>query len=430
MLYAVIAMSVASCSPMTYGAKGDGVTDDRIALQTAIYACDEIRIPRGHYLVSRAAWQSFNLHVPTNRRIIGAGVEETILIQAPGQTANVRLLHVDGADVSISALTLVGDQTSGPDEHRAGIFATGATRLAIHHVAARNFTGDGFYIHIGTNDIVVDHVEAYDNDRSGLAFGGGTVGALIINSKFYANGVQQIDSEPKGSMTVDGVSLSNNVIDGSPSNDYAITVSGSSSESRSSGWTIVENEISGGIFVVWADGIIIAHNTMINRTTKPCVTIWRRSVGVSVSKNSCLQMQDKVDSLAAIAAFGTGPADMPEGVSISDNNVEVIRRVRSFGVTAQGVRSVAIVGNKLIGPGGGAFGYAGVYVRTTILSASCRSVVIAGNEISSWADVDVRLAGNTADGSRAKIDLLVLGQPGSRIKFDSDVEITANFERN
>jgi len=429
-MIAVIVAALASCSPMDYGAKGNGVADDRAAIQAAIYSCDEIRIPPGHYLLSKAPFQAFNLHVPASRRIIGGGIEHTVLSQDVGQTKNVRLLHVDGPDVSIGGFTLFGDQTSGADEHRAGVFATGAERLSLHHIAARNFTGDGFYIHIGTNNIILDHVEAYDNDRSGLAFGGGTIGALVINSKFYANGVQQIDSEPKGIATVDGVTLSNNFVDSGPGNDYAVTVSGSSGLARSSGWTIVGNEISGGVYVIWADGTIVSNNSIINKTTKPCVTVQRRSVGASISNNSCLQTQNLVDGLAAVDIVGTGATDMPEGISVMNNDVEVMHRAKSFGVSARGTRSVAIIGNKISGPGGAAIGYAGVFVRTTIIAASCRSAIIVGNEISSWNYVDVRIAGNTFEGRRAQIDLVVLGQSNSRVKIDPDVVIVANFERN
>ncbi len=402
-----IAFAIAvPCSAADYGATGDGITDDRLALQAAIYACADLVIPPGRYLISRAAWQPFDLHVPSGHRVTGAGRGVTTMVQAPGQGPSVRLLHVDGADVTITDLALDGDRAhQTPDEHRAGIFAMHAPRLALRRVDARNFTGDGFYVYDGSDDFTIDDVEATGNGRNGITLGGLTSGGSIYGSRFVGNGAQQIDSEPGRGWTVDGVLITGCTIDGAGvSGDYVLTMSGSGAASRSRGWTVIGNVIIGATLAVWLDGSLIAGNTGVNPTAKPCYVVNRRSVGVTIAGNTCT-MPPRAGPVAAIVEIsGTSAANMPE-VALLGN--ELASATATYGVRVHGAAVVYLDGNTLAGPGVATAGGAGVYLRTTVIGAPMRIAVVSRNAIVGWPAAAMRVAGNAAlDGTATELELL------------------------
>ncbi|HLQ83675.1 MAG TPA: glycosyl hydrolase family 28-related protein, partial [Pseudogracilibacillus sp.] len=62
-----------SYNVLSYGAKGDGVTDDYESIQNAINEQKNIYLPEGTYLVSKG------LRIPSNRKIYGAGIDKTII---------------------------------------------------------------------------------------------------------------------------------------------------------------------------------------------------------------------------------------------------------------------------------------------------------------------------------------------------------------
>jgi hypothetical protein len=404
---------ISSCEARAYGAIGDGVADDRVAIQTALDACLVVHLEPGRFMVTQAPAPAayYSIRIEAGRFLIGSGKALTTIIQAPDTAISVRILQVVGADALIEDMTLDGNktnQTIAPlDEHRAGIFMTGASRTTVRRVAARNFTGDGFYIHIGSNDVVMEDVEARFNIRNGLSFGGGTKGGSITASVFADNGAQQLDSEPGPGMVVDNVIITGSTFDVGAVNNYAITMSGSGTSWRSRGWIISGNVINGAVFAVWTDASTIASNVSTNSTSKPCYTIYRKSVGVSIIGNECSQEQSKVNQ-AVVYIAGTSSTNMPEAIVVADNVFRSFSQAKAFGVHATGVISLHIFDNVIQGPNLAATGYAGVYVRATILDAAVRAVIVERNRIYGWGDAAFRLAGNTVGGSSAKVYLVRL----------------------
>jgi hypothetical protein len=417
-----------SCSAAEFGARGEGKTDERAALQNAIDQCAVLHVPAGRYLVSPQAGAVFGLNVPAGRSIIGDDRETTTFVQTVAGP-NVRLLQVSGAGVTISGLTLDGSKAMQTvDEHRFGVFATGAPDLVLRNVKAQNFTGDGFYIYNGSNNATVENVIGIDNDRNGITFGGGTTGGAVTGSTFSGNVAQQLDSEPGLGTAVNGLTVTGSRFDGS--NDYAVTMSGSS-DTQSTGWTVKDNVINGGVFAVWLDNSEISGNHGTNSSTKPCYTVFRRAADITISGNECVQTQTSEDSVAGVLVQGTGPSSMPTNITVAMNRIQVTGRATSFGVRAEGMASVSITGNTLIGPGQAAAGHAGVYVRSTIVGSPLKSAIVDGNKISNWSDSAFRLTGNTTTTGSAVVQMLefndnVLGDTSSPLVQLHAVTIDAN----
>jgi len=324
-------------SVFDYGAKGDGESDDRAAIQAAIDAAaagnGEVFLPPGTYSISGTPGRHWGLDVPRGVHLRGAGADVTVLQQAPDATKSERLVHVSGDGVVVEDLTLDGNKAKqGRDEQRHGLFATDTRGLIVRRIVARDFTGDGVYLYNGARDSRVEHVRAASNDRNGLTLGGDVDGTHVFASTFVGNRAQQLDSEPGGTAAVRHTTIVGCDIDGTASNDYALTVSGNP-KVRGSDWMVFGNRINGGTFIVWADRVVIAGNTGVNASTKASVSVYRTSSDVHVIGNKFEQTQTRVASLAGVLISGTGTGSAPSRVRVIGNDL-TLRDERSFGIRA------------------------------------------------------------------------------------------------
>jgi hypothetical protein len=389
-----------------YGAKGDGVADDRKAIQNAIDACGnagggDVFFPVGNYLVKDARNNAGNrslgfcIRLASKVRLVGENRTGSIIKQADNLDSSVRIVQIESDDCGLKNLTLDGNKAKqSVDEQRHGIFVRNAKHLEIENVTSQNFTGDGFYIGSNVNQVTFSNVLATRNGRSGIALAGsGNISDIqIINSKLINNAAQQIDSEPKISLDpqgnpigdipaqVNNVTISGCIIYPGDSKQFAVTCSGGGLEdqNRSHGWQLTRNIIKGSVRVVWCDDVSLTRNMIDNPTTKPCVEIYRSAKNIVVTGNRISKTSTTEDaSTAAISISGKKEGamyDVPSLVSITNNSISV-SDPRRLAVLAQGAESVSIMGNQIDG--------GGIQVRATAFgSAVFRSAIITGNTIS------------------------------------------------
>jgi hypothetical protein len=132
--------------PEDFGAKGDGVTDDTQALQTAVEQSESSGLPlylRGHYRVSAAGTHPWCLLIDSALDIEGLGVRQTqvpVLGNLGIPTAWIDPLP--SVDASVSIIYLKGKSYEALDSIR------------IANVTIGNFGADGKGI--GKNDVYVD----------------------------------------------------------------------------------------------------------------------------------------------------------------------------------------------------------------------------------------------------------------------------------
>ena len=131
-----------SCNVKKYGAKGDGITDDTAALQSAIDQNEYIFLPKGYYRITDT------LHLRENTKLIGVaqGLSQILVTQSPdGVFAEVKedIPAIDTPDIADASVTLAycGIVTS---RMQTEIYAL-RWRVAGHSVL-RNFA---FYADVG-----------------------------------------------------------------------------------------------------------------------------------------------------------------------------------------------------------------------------------------------------------------------------------------
>lgn len=379
------------------GAVGDGIADDRAALQLAISATPAgatLTIPNGSYLVGQGAG-SWCLTVPTGVTLRGESRSGVVLRQAGGIAGSVRLIEIAGAGAAIENMTLDGNRSAQTrDEHRAGIFVTAAD-VAIRSVTAQNFTGDGFYFYTGSDRFIVEDSDSTANDRDGMVIGGASAGGRIRRSRFVASRAQQLDSEPGATGVISELEVSGSTFDGmGESSDYAFTVSGGSPAAQANHWRIEGNVINGGLHVVWAQQIIIRGNAGINTTPRPHISIYRTSSDILIERNDLTSPAPNALGTVNLTATGEGG---PHGVVIRGNRLVG----DAAGVHAEGGASVEITDNDIIGPGVPGGG-SGIYLRATDQAHPFAYALVRRNRISNFGSTGIRVDGNGA----ARISLL------------------------
>jgi hypothetical protein len=386
------ALSVAA-----FGAKGDGTTDDREAFQRAIDAAvsggGELYVPAGTYVIAAPPGAVYALVIRGTLHLRGAGQDHAILQLAGRAGRSVRLLSVSGNGGEIEDLTLDGNQAAqNPDEQRHGMFITQAGALRVQRVTARNFTGDGFYLYHGASGSRFEHVTAVGNGRNGLTLGGMVDHTGIADSQFIGNRAQQVDSEPGGSNVVSFTTITGSLLDGrGASHDYVLTCSGTGT-AMGHDWTVAHNTLNGPVFIVWAEHVAITDNAGTNLAPKSFITVNRSSSDIAIRGNKLKQAQQQAQQQAGIYIVGT-KGSSPDRVVIADNDIETTFE-RSYGVRATGAISVEITHNVLRGAGRPAPGYAGIYLRATLIDRDFKTAVMRGNTIRNFGERGVSVVGN------------------------------------
>lgn len=339
-----------------FGAAGDGVADDRVAIQAALdqghATGQEVLFPAGVYMVSRAGTAYFCLQaVGVSLRGQGATLRQMPV------AASVQLLRASGA-MTIRSMTFEGGQQT-PNDHRHGVFADGTSSLYMEAVVCRGFQGDGIYLRMAT-DTTLKNVVCSGNARNGMTLAGMVDGVTADGCVFRDNGAQQVDSEPGGTDTVYDVVLRDCVLDRGASTDYALTISGTSTLTPGAHWTVLRCRINGDVFVVWAEDVDLAW------CHAGTVDIWRSSARVQIR-----------------GCYLTGPVNVI-GTTGSGPWAVAISGTRTTHVEGRGVNSMSVIGCTIEGEGPEA-----IYLRATVEGRPFLATIGQGQAVGFSNDVTV-----------------------------------------
>ena len=148
-------------SAKNFGAKGDGTTNDTAAIQNALNSLTSggtLYIPPGTYIVSAAAGTDAfaAIGVPSNVRIVGAGVSATCIKQS-GSLNNKDLVSSRGNNnINIEHITFDGNNitNSGNESLLSFVFTD---NISVKNCSFIKFNQQGLFLNSVVNGIVKDN---------------------------------------------------------------------------------------------------------------------------------------------------------------------------------------------------------------------------------------------------------------------------------
>lgn len=150
-----------------FGAKGDGINDDTLAIQTALNFNTNILVPSGTYMVNAIT----HININSGNRLLLSN-DATIKAITTSQDNYAVILCNDVDDVEISGGTIEGDRlthTGETGEWGMCISITnGSSNINIHDIKLVNAWGDGLYLN-GGNNVRTQNVTVDSARRNGYS---------------------------------------------------------------------------------------------------------------------------------------------------------------------------------------------------------------------------------------------------------------------
>ena len=358
----------------TFGAKGNGSTNDTAAIQKAINSLPStggtVVIPPGTYGIDAVT----SLKLKSNITLQMSPT--TILGVIPNAAAQYTVLNIGGvSNVNVNSGVLWGDRlthkgTTG--EHGFGVGIFGASNVTVTGTASNNMWGDGFYIGNGptfgsslktrsTNVKLID-VTADNNRRQGISVTSGKDISIVRAKLTNTNGAAPsagIDVEPNGKTDIlqnisivdtytannqgAGISLSLGAILGTTT-PISITVTNHTDNGSKQGMNI-----SGGSGII--PGTVRVDNpTWMNSKTNALAVVGTDYRGFSTTVNNAKVVNANTSAKgAAIAVYNYNSAIQLGNVAINNANISDTRTTKMTtaafyaGTTAGTMKNVTIV---------------------------------------------------------------------------------------
>ena len=356
-----------------YNAVGDGITDDTVAIQSAIddAAADgggHVYIPPNTYIVSGSP---VCLLLRTNVRLTGSG-PGSVIMRAPAQPEFSRILGSPFSEgvshASVKNVTLHGSrQQQASSEHHACIFLNNASDVIVQGVHMIESSGDGIEIFEDCAWITVADSKITACGRNGITFDGSGTRHIIVQSCEMSDiGAQAIDSEPTTVGSVDNVTVSNCVIDHHGGN-YAVTTGCQSAETLNNRWRIRDCQINGSIQVIRSKDLVIEGCAVTSRGHRAAVVIEREVHGATV--RSCRVCGHENDEMGAVFIQPVD-GEVPKEILIADTVIE--RHGGPGALAVRGIQGLDVWGCSI--HGGERYG---VHWQPTIDSSDVRIVACA-----------------------------------------------------
>jgi len=158
------------------GAKGDGSTDDTVALRAALAACNTV------ILSGRTYKTTGNIVVGTGKRIIGNGstIYQTVLPavgSVPNSATDYDCLIINGSNVYVENLILRGPSGNSPAFCAAAQGMKGfsiqppsgtISSIEINNIEIKECQSNGLQIWNGVSDISATHINVHDCGNEGV----------------------------------------------------------------------------------------------------------------------------------------------------------------------------------------------------------------------------------------------------------------------
>lgn len=338
-----------------YGAKGDGLTNDREAIRktfdmTKRMGGGNVFLPGGTYLVSRREKAPRTIiEIFSNTKVRGEGMDKTTLKLDPNDMLNFRRILLLGSksevteNIDISELafdmsnpfkTYPPPASFGHDAQSAAIFCYSDSfdvrNIYLHNLLIENVTGDVIGVSTNSKNITIERIYQRNYLRQGISIGGtGGVDSITVKHIFdlpFTDGVvkggNSIHTEPYAVVT--NVSYSQcNILDFSASGidglliDSMVTTSDSLNICNNVSNFLIRNNIFNSKLQVAPTGKGVIEKNMLHKglfITSVGKGGFRDLSGIDIRNNTVIDTS---------ATFTNIRVSQVNGVSVYDNEVSV-----------------------------------------------------------------------------------------------------------
>lgn len=346
-----------------YGARGNGHTDDTLAIQMAVRAVagsgGTVVVPAGVYLINPVAQEGAGIRLGSDMTL---RLEPGAVLKAlPTATSrHVMLLVREVQNVTIQGGTLVGNRNQNTitdlDENGMGVEITHSGHVILEGLVIKDFWADGVYVTGNAQDVTLCRVVASQNRRNGMSVVS-VDGMLVQGCTFdhaigsmekghFVNG-SGVDLEPNPGQTVANVRFLGCTMAANPSVGLGVGVPMANTGRAFITHVLVDgNTFTGNGFHSGAAGIAMS-NTVGHQISNNTVT---GSTGDGIYlRNAANQILVTGNTVAGTRGVPK-PGDAGNGIMLYLTEGNIIKGNTVTGSAACGIRDADPVGPNQIGP--------------------------------------------------------------------------------
>lgn len=379
---------------------GDGVTNVREALQSALVSADDsgvtIYLPPGVYQVERFSTLAYSLRLyqKKNLRIIGVRGRTWIRHPAGLPNSSIAVMIIDdcenitiegvgfdgnwGNEVGLSDSQAGLNHTTQGDPKNYGLMIRGGRNITIRDCVFKQCYGDFIWVGAsaqsidvyreGATNIRILNCDGDMSARSGVALASKCQDVIIDNCRFTNTFASPVDTEPV-EQACRNIVVSNCYLSGwwNPSNpnrsgNVAIAISGGKFVAPNPGnyawnYRVVNNVVRGSIIIQNAEDIIVANNRVVcdwdNYSLAP-ILVQMYASGIQILNN---YIYDRTtvhpdssrghDAAIQVQLYGSGTwIGQPTSVRVAGNMVNV--RNGRHGIKVEGTGGLAYASGPIV----------------------------------------------------------------------------------